>query len=84
MLEALEARFVKDEVNDFRINYYILEDNGYYGIGAEKVQNDKVVDKDNIRCIFETEKEALGLLRTLADTTVTPFVLAEVIDELMN
>ncbi len=84
MYSALEARLVFDEHNNFCINYYVLEDDGFYGIKAEKVQNDSVVDESSVKYIFETKDEILDLIKTLADNTVTPFAMAEIIDELIS
>ena len=54
-----------------------------YGIKLVKALKDadSIVEEDEIGGITDSEDVALGLLKTLADNTITPAVLGEVVDD---
>jgi hypothetical protein len=68
----------------FCLQYYLVSKGCYFGIRAEKISENGLLEWDSIQYLFEQREDAVHLIKILAENTVTPFSMCEVVDELLD
>lgn len=79
-----DAKLITETGEVFSLLYYLVHKECYFGIRAEKLCENCLLEWDCIQCLFESKEDAEHLITILAKNTVTPFSMCEVVDELID
>jgi hypothetical protein len=78
------AELITETGEVFSLLYYVVHRERYFGIRAEKLCENCLLEWDCIQYLFESKDDAERLIKLLAKNTVTPFSMCEVVDELLD
>lgn len=81
-LRLIREKQVRQEKEQFFLEYYLVKEQKAYGIMIIKKAQNQLCEMEETGTLFYEAEQVVSLIKKLADGTITPFVLNEVIDDI--
>lgn len=78
--ERICGKILANEFTEMKLEYYLLSNDDWYGIGILK-EDDENVEYEFVENISKDKKKTLDYLDTLSRNTVTPMSLRDITED---